>query len=72
MYIDEALERAIATLNSVMIPASESGKIEKVKRGMRDVINSVREMRERQQAEREERERAERERKEESGNENHA
>lgn len=46
MYIDEALENVMTELNGVLIPASESEKMENVKGGIRKVIISVRSARE--------------------------
>ena len=41
MTIDEALNSVLSTLNTVLIPASESGKMEAAKGGIMAVITSV-------------------------------
>lgn len=41
MTIDKALEIVMRELNGILIPASESAKMESVKGGIRDVITAV-------------------------------
>lgn len=48
MYIDEAIERVIRQLDSVMIPASECEKMTDARNALRNVANIVRENRARQ------------------------
>lgn len=51
MTIDEALNRVLATMNSILIPASESGKMEAAKGGIQAVITSVQNARAQEQEE---------------------
>lgn len=53
MYIDQALTGVLAELDSVMIPASESGKVEKIRGGIRKVICAVQADRAKRQEEQE-------------------
>ena len=41
MTIDQALKNALAVLDSVLIPASETAKVENVKISIRGVIEAV-------------------------------
>lgn len=41
MYIEDALRNALGALDAVLIPASESAKVENVKTTIREVIEAV-------------------------------
>lgn len=41
MYIEDALRSALSALDAVLIPASESAKVENVKMFIREVIEAV-------------------------------
>lgn len=53
MYIDQALTGVLGALDTVMIPASESGKVENIKSSIRKVIYAVQADRAKRQEEQE-------------------